>query len=151
VVPIPSPGKVERGWRIVPASHMNFYIANAVVVVPHLWHRQRRRRGAAIGAVPRPRGAIGLRADHILTGGGSFHCISQQQPEIAPSLRIIRGRYRRGMTRTITVAGLQLAFSGQRDADIADRRRRARGGRQGRAGGAAARTVRRPLFLPARG
>jgi len=39
--------------------------------------------GAAVEAIQAlfpGRVAIGLRADHILTGGGSFHCISQQVP-----------------------------------------------------------------------
>ena len=34
----------------------------------------------AVQALFPARKAIGFRADHILTGGGSFHCISQQVP-----------------------------------------------------------------------
>jgi agmatine deiminase len=81
VVPIPSPGRVIHGDEVVPASYMNFYIGNATVVVPLYGQPNDRKAVEAIGALFPGREAIGLRADHILTGGGSFHCISQQIPK----------------------------------------------------------------------
>jgi agmatine deiminase len=80
VVAIPSPGLVERGGEIVPASYMNFCIGNAAVVVPQYGAANDAAAVEAIQALFPDRRAIGLRADHILTGGGSFHCISQQVP-----------------------------------------------------------------------
>ncbi|MGH6706591.1 MAG: agmatine deiminase family protein [Sphingomicrobium sp.] len=80
VVAIPSPGLVERDGEIIPASYMNFYIGNAAVVVPQYGAPNDAAAVEAIQALFPGRRAIGLRADHILTGGGSFHCISQQVP-----------------------------------------------------------------------
>jgi agmatine deiminase len=81
VVAIPSPGLVEREGEIIPASYMNFYIGNAAVIVPLYGAANDAAAVEAIQALFPDRRAIGLRADHILTGGGSFHCISQQVPE----------------------------------------------------------------------
>ena len=77
----PRPGRIERDGEIVPASYMNFYIGNAAVVVPIYGAANDEAAVELIGALFPGREAVGLRADHVLTGGGSFHCISQQVPK----------------------------------------------------------------------
>jgi agmatine deiminase len=81
IVTLPSPGRVlDEDGDVIPASYMNFYIGNAAVVVPQYGSPNDRAAVDVVQALIPDRVAIGLRADHILTGGGSFHCISQQVP-----------------------------------------------------------------------
>jgi agmatine deiminase len=80
IVTLPSPGEIVRDGELIPASYMNFYIGNAVVVVPLYGAANDEAAVHAVQALFPGREAIGLRADHVLTGGGSFHCISQQLP-----------------------------------------------------------------------
>ncbi len=82
IVTIPSAGRHEADGDIIPASHMNFYIGNAVVVVPIYGGPSDSAAVAAIAAHFPDRETIGLPAHHILTGGGSFHCITQQVPRL---------------------------------------------------------------------
>ena len=82
VLRIPSPGLVlDEDERPIPASHMNFLIANGAVIVPSYGDETAARLACeALATVYPDREIIALPSIAILTGGGSFHCISQQEP-----------------------------------------------------------------------
>lgn len=85
VVRVPSPGRVtDREGRVLAASFVNFYIANAAVIVPTYGSPYDDEAVEKIGALFPGRRAIGVDARAVLTGGGAFHCITQQQPALAP-------------------------------------------------------------------
>ena len=59
---------------------MNFAVTSRLVVVPTCGSSHDAAGVAAIAALFPDRETVGLRADAVLAGGGSFHCASQQMP-----------------------------------------------------------------------
>jgi len=83
VVTVPSPGAVEdAAGNLMPASYMNFYVANTVVVVPTYGAAADDAAVAAIAALFPGRRAVALDGKPVVVGGGAFHCSTQQQPVV---------------------------------------------------------------------
>lgn len=82
VLRIPSPGLIlDEDERPIPASHMNFLIADGAVIVPTYGDDMAARLACeALATVFTDREIIPLPSIATLSGGGSFHCISQQEP-----------------------------------------------------------------------
>jgi len=79
-LPMPSP-LIYEGMRL-PTSYANFYISNNYVVVPTFRDKHDDKACAILQDCFKDRTVIGLDSTDIIWGLGSFHCLSQQEPEV---------------------------------------------------------------------
>lgn len=83
VVTVPSPGTVEDvAGNLMPASYMNFYVANTTVVVPTYGVAADDAAVSAIAAMFPTRRTVAVDGKPVVVGGGAFHCSTQQQPRV---------------------------------------------------------------------
>jgi agmatine deiminase len=86
VITVPSPGAVhDAAGNLMPASYMNFYIANTTVVVPTYGVRVDDRVVEAFAPIFPNRRIVGVPCKDVVVGGGGFHCCTQQQPATPPA------------------------------------------------------------------
>ncbi len=77
----------RRAGDRLPASYVNFYVANRVVVMPLY---DKRWDAAAVRTLKRlfpTRRVVGVATREVLLGGGNIHCITQQVPRPTPGPR----------------------------------------------------------------
>ncbi|HEX7003802.1 MAG TPA: agmatine deiminase family protein [Trueperaceae bacterium] len=78
-LPLPRKKPVLEGKRL-PLTYANFYVGNGFVAVPTYGDENDERALEIIRRHFPGREVIGLDAQGLITGGGAFHCITQQQP-----------------------------------------------------------------------
>jgi len=77
------PNPVIYEDQILPASYANFYISNKKVIVPTF--RDDKNDTKALDILQNTfltRKVIGIDSTDIIWGLGSFHCLSQQEPDV---------------------------------------------------------------------
>jgi len=85
VVELPLPAlRLEGPEGRLPPTYANFYIGNGFVAVPQYGDPNDQQALDILAPLFPDRDVIGLQSRAIITGGGSFHCMTQQQPEGTP-------------------------------------------------------------------
>ncbi|UBV42488.1 agmatine deiminase family protein [Deinococcus taeanensis] len=85
VVELPLPAeRLEGAEGRLPPTYANFYIGNGFVVVPLYGDPNDARALEILRPLFPGREVIGLSSRALIEGGGSFHCVTQQQPTGTP-------------------------------------------------------------------
>ena len=80
IIELPMPEPFSLAGRDLPPSYANFLILNDAVIVPAYGQANDSRAQGILSEVFPGRKIVGLDSRLILIEGGSFHCLSQQQP-----------------------------------------------------------------------
>ena len=80
VIPIPMPKPLQFQKRRLPASYLNFYIGNEVVLVPTFNDRADRTALDRLASLFPNREIVGIHAVDLILGLGSLHCITLPEP-----------------------------------------------------------------------
>ncbi len=80
IVPLPMPGAKYFNDQRLPASYLNFYVANGQVIVPQYEDPGDRLAVEILGRLFPDRKIVGLPALDLAWGLGAYHCITQQEP-----------------------------------------------------------------------
>jgi agmatine deiminase len=81
IVELPMPDAVVYEDTRLPASYANFYIANSAVIVPTYRSKNDDKALDILTQCFPDRKVVGIDSTDIIWGLGSFHCLSQQEPE----------------------------------------------------------------------
>jgi len=82
IIELPMPAPVIYENQRLPASYANFYIGNAAVVVPTYRCANDDKALEILTQCFPDRKVVGIDSTDIIWGLGSFHCLSQQEPEV---------------------------------------------------------------------
>lgn len=80
IVPLPLPRPIFIQGQRVPASYVNFYIANRAVIVPAFDDPADNIACETLARLFPDRRVVSLPARQLVWGLGAFHCITQQEP-----------------------------------------------------------------------
>jgi agmatine deiminase len=81
IVELPMPDAIIYEDTRLPASYANFYIANSAVIVPTYRSKNDDKALDILTQCFPDRKVVGIDSTDIIWGLGSFHCLSQQEPE----------------------------------------------------------------------